>query len=469
VAGAYDAVNEIDFLAALSECGRRIDAEISCLDGFFCADGYVTVHDAMAVDWDVTKSLCPDEILGSESQSAAYASYASTAPPRASTQRVSIAAVQMQGVASIQEAPGQFLVAAKGFKQPDKTVYDFLSDRLYGLDANGVVVASLPALTQDRYNGKLVRDYGGAVYQVNLERGLVRIADNEPIVAPRSILIDREDRYGGPATVSIGFQQTEDGSWGRPLLDAAFDAQGRVYAVPVVVDPALGKPYVAAAKLKLTDTGQGTDYSIEQIFDDPPAPNDNYVLTQLREVEVDQAGNVYVLNCHRDNSSDILWVYGSDGQLARRCELQDIGISAPTGLCISSDASKLYLASCENRPDANSVKLYVLSSQDLSLSHTIEIRNMGHITDIAEDPVTGTICVVGFQMPAIPSESQIQDADTILRQTPFYKPRVATVRCGDDGPIEAARPTGDATINDMALPLSVTWAGETIGSHNEAH
>ena len=71
--------------------------------------------------------------------------------------------------------------------------------------------------------------------------------------------------------------------------------------------------------------------------------------------------------------------------------------------------------------------------------------------------------------PAIPSESQIQDADTILNREPFYKPCVATISPGDDGPIEAAYPSYAATTLDMALPLSIIWAGETIGSHNEAH
>jgi len=300
----------------------------------------------------------------------------------------------------------------------------------------------------------------------------VATVSKKPIVAPGSIPIDWEARCEGPATVYIGLQQTEDGSWSRPLLDAAFDAQGRVYVVPVVVKPAAGKSYVAAARLKLTDTGQGPGYSIEHLYDDPPDPGDNRDLTQLREVEVDRAGNVYVLNCCRDNSSDILWVYGNDGQLARPpCELQvlQIQITAPTGLCVSSDASRVYLASCENPPDANSVKLYVLPSQDLSRPHEIEIRDMGHITDIAEDPVTGTICVVGFIMLSIPSESDIQDAERILSQPPFYRPRVVTIRPGDDGPVDAAYPTDAAATIDMALPLSIIWTGETIGNHNEVH
>jgi hypothetical protein len=44
-----------------------------------------------------------------------------------------------------------------------------------------------------------------------------------------------------------------------------------------------------------------------------------------------------------------------------------------------------------------------------------------------------------------------------------------TIRPGDDGPVEAVRPTGDATTNDMALPLSVICTKGTIERRNEAH
>jgi len=82
------------------------------------------------------------------------------------------------------------------------------------------------------------------------------------------------------------------------------------------------------------------------------------------------------------------------------------------------------------------------------------------VTDITEDPATGTICVVGFQMPVIPPQSQIQDAD--------ITPRFATIRFGDAGPVEAVCPIDASTTNDMALPLCVICTDGTIQSHNEA-
>ncbi len=448
-------VNARDFLAILSECGQRTDAVITpgatgagCLEGFFCDDGYVTVHDAIARDWmEVNKrNLCPDDLLEDGLTSVAPASHASTPLPPAQGISLAGASSPLDGLR------GQFLVAAKRYlhRLGPYEVDDFLSDRLYGLDVKGNVVSGPLFLPQgqDRSNGKLVRDGSGALYQVNLTRGLVRLADNKPLVSPGNFWVDAL-----AARVYIGLQNTPGT---RPLLDAAFDAQGGfVYVVPVVVSPALGTPYVAAAKLQLDSPGPGPGYRLEQLFDDPPASGDNYVFTQLREMEVDGHGNVYVLNCHYRNSSDVLWVYLSNGQLLARRELQDLGISAPVGLCVSShDPSKLYLASAVNRPDANTVNLYVLSTKDLSRLPEIEIHNMGHITDIAEDSATGMVGVVGFQMPVIPSALAMQDV-AILNREPFYQPRFVAIPDNSSGPVEAVRPVGTVANSDMALPLSI--------------
>jgi len=175
---------------------------------------------------------------------------------------------------------------------------------------------------------------------------------------------------------------------------------------------------------------------------------------------VDDANNVYVLNCHYDNSDDTLWVYRPDGQWAARRELQDLGIRAPVGLCVSRhDPSRLYLASSENRPDADSVRLYVLATEDLSPRPrpTIEIYNMGHITDIAEDPISGDVCIVGFQITRIPPDSQFQGI-TLMSQPPFYEPRIAILHFDDPGPVEATYPIEAAITRGMALPLSVVCA-----------
>ncbi len=461
--GGDHAVEAIDFLVALSECGRRIDPAIGCLEGFFSTDGYATVDDAMAVDWGWLKSLCPQKLGPGDPPAAAYESHVSAVLASAGAglkPGLSMAAAETQDLASLQQIPGMFLVATKGYKAWNKSSYDFLSGRLYGLDVTGTAISGRIDVTQrqDRLNGKLARDRDGTLYQVNLELGLVRITDGEQIVTPGVLSTNSEPRWGLPADVYIGFQETDSDSWGRPLLDAAFDKE-YVYVVPVVVDPAseTPSPYLAAARLKPGDTSQSP-----RIFDVPLDVNDNIDPNQLREVEVDAMGRVYVLNRQYRNSSDFLWVYDSEGGLVAQQELAGIGITAPTGLCVSSQQnSTLYLASTENEPNADSATLYVLSlsSHELSLTKKIQIRNMGHVTDIAEDPGTGTVCVLGFVMPSIPSKSDLQNIAAMLKRDPFYQPRLATIRPSENGPVDAVCPAGASSADKWALPLSIVYAG----------
>jgi hypothetical protein len=351
---------------------------------------------------------------------------------------------------------GAFLVAAKQHQPNPGAAGEFLTDAVYGLDDHGFVLDdpfTLPAeQDQNHFNDKLVQDANGIVCQVSLQRGLVDLQGNEVLVGSGSCRVDEEPSYHERATVYLGIQGTPDPSWQRPLLDAAFH-KGFVYVTPVVVQPDSHGRYVAAARLLLG--GDSPGYSVEQIFYDPPDPNDNRDFTQLREVEVDPDGRVYVLNCHYLNRGDTLWVYDPNGQLACRRELEDLGITAPTGLCVSwHDPARLYVASAENSTDAASVKLYVLSARDLSPLPAIEIHNMGHITDIADDPATGTVCAVGFLIPRIPSVTELQAVDFLQRET-FYLPRCAVIPYDNSGPVEANCPTDASGGSDLALPLSV--------------
>ena len=84
---------------------------------------------------------------------------------------------------------------------------------------------------------------------------------------------------------------------------------------------------------------------------------------------------------------------------------------------------------------------------------------MGHITDITEDPSTGTIYVAGFRMPVIPSESEIQNV-AILQRVPFYEPCFATIPYDSPGPVEAICLTDVSPDSDIALPFSIIWCGD---------
>jgi hypothetical protein len=228
-----------------------------------------------------------------------------------------------------------------------------------------------------------------------------------------------------------------------------------------VVVPDIADPYVASAKLELTPTGT-PPYTIIQIYDDPPLPTNNQDRTNLREIEVDSEGNVYVINCGHTNSSDILWVYRTNGGTDKR-ELQNLGIYAPIGLhCSSYDTSRLYVASAVGEPTAMSSNVYTLSATDLTLLQSIRVDDLGHITDITEDPDSGNLWVIGYTMP-----QYLTYLPGNLSQMPqFYDPYLAEVPYELDIPYDSN--SVDATcvseINDpngfdLALPLSIVWSG----------
>lgn len=184
----------------------------------------------------------------------------------------------------------------------------------------------------------------------------------------------------------------------RACLEGAFNRDGYLYVVPVVVQPVREQAYLAAAKLELTDN---LNYHLVILYDDPPLPGDNQERNSLREIEVDNRGSVYMTNAHHLNESDILWLFDShSGVMKNRLDLVDQGntvISDSIGLCTPQYGSRAYLASGENQPDAGSSVVYGLSADTLEFQQTIRINGMGHITSITEDPVT-----VHSGWPALP-------------------------------------------------------------------
>ena len=454
VTGDYG-VTPRDYLTVLGESGglsggtTESGASLYCLDFGFSSDGFLDATDLMGWDWeewlvsegsigDLCFDLCLTPCGGGETSGSAASMFetTSTAGPEYS-----------EGTGFT----GSLLIAGKRF---DAVYQDFLSDRLYEFDESNNLVGGPYAMPTARLNGKLVRDHNDLLYQINVEDGLVRFSDLSSVI-PRGqgYSVSSEPRYGLPATVYVGFQDHLENTWGRPVLDAAFDSQGNVYVTPVVVDTGVGNPYLAAAKLAFAPT-ETPPYNVVQIYDDPPLPASSQARDNLCEIEVDDSGNVYVINSGYTNNSDVLWVYNSDGDV-NKCELQNLGIFGPVGLCCSSyDNSRLYIASSMSEPDADSVSLYVLSTADLTLVQSITINNLGHITDVAEDPLTGTLWVTGFTMP----EYMTYLPANLSAMPQFYLPYLAAVSYGSSGPVQA---TNLSSAADLGLPLSVVWVGAT--------
>jgi hypothetical protein len=435
--------------SGLSGLGLSLD----CLEDFgFSEDGFLDATDLMGWDWG--EWLASEGSVGDLCFDMCLIPCDGNIPPPPVSEGASIM-FETPSTAGLEAGEatgfaGSLLIGGKRF---DAVNGDFLSDRLYDFDENYNLVGGTYALPIDRMNVKLVRDHNDLLYQVNVEKGLVRFSDLSSVI-PRGqgYSIGSEPRYEKPAAVYVGFQDQGEDTWGRPILDAAFDSQGNVYVTPVVVVPDVYDAYIASAKLMLAP-GQSPPYDVVKIYDDPPLPAGNQDCNNLHEIEVDNSGNVYVINSGYKNNSDILWAYDGNG-VVNKCELQSLGIYGPTGLfCSAYDNSRLYLASSKtDKPDAASASLYALSTVDLSLVQTITINSMGHITDITEDPNTGTLWVAGFTMPEYMSY-----LPAALSQMPqFYHPYLAAVPYGSSGPVPAAHLSSAA---DLALPLSIVWVG----------
>ena len=454
VTGDYG-VTPRDYLTVLGESGglstgtTESGASLHCLDFGFSPDGFLDATDLMGWDWeewlvsegsigDLCFDLCLTPCGGGETSGSAASMFEATSTPEAQT-------------AGATGFTGSLLIAGKRF---DAYYQDFLSDRLYEFDESYNLVGGPYAMPNARLNGKLVRDHNDLLYQINVEEGLVRFSGLSSVI-PRGqgYSVSSEPRYGLPATVYVGFQDNLENTWGRPVLDAAFDSQGNVYVTPVVVDTGTGNPYLAAAKLALAPT-ETPPYNVVKIYDDPPLPTDTQKRENLCEIELDDSGNVYVINSGYSNNSDVLWVYDSEGGI-NKCELQNLGIYGPVGLCCSGyDNSRLYIASSFGEPDAGSVSLYVLSTADLTLVQSITINNLGHVTDVTEDPLTGTLWVTGFTMP----QYMTYLPANLSAMPQFYLPYLAAVSYGSSGPVQAANLS---SASDLGLPLSIAWVGAT--------
>ncbi|MHC4741585.1 MAG: hypothetical protein ACYS8Z_06730 [Planctomycetota bacterium] len=183
---------------------------------------------------------------------------------------------------------------------------------------------------------------------------------------------------------------------------------------------------------------------------------DNQYLDNLREIEIDDSGNLYVTNTDSLNESDKLWIYDTEtGVVKNRLCLgradSDTYIPAPTAMHLSS-RSMLYMASALQQSDADSVSINALSASRLAYIRKITINNMGHVTAITEDVSTGAIWVAGFTMTDIPEYINPLGE-------PFYEPYIAEIPLGSPGPIEA-EPLSEPE-SDLALPLSIISIAST--------
>jgi hypothetical protein len=325
-----------------------------------------------------------------------------------------------------------------------------LKDSLCVFDSAGRAGGSSAS---SRGNIRLAQGPDGGIYLLNSETGLVRLDGTGEVVVPSGKLdIAGEPRYNSSATVYVGIQNGGSDSFGRPVLDVALDEE-YVYVVPVVVSPEGGEAYTAAAKLALS--AGSPPYELVELYDVAPLPNDNQYRDNLREIELDGAGNVYVLNVHSLNESDILWKYGTDGTVERL----DLGrpdsgsyVPAPIAMCVSQTTGMLYLASAAgNLAEPDSTVIYCFFTQGgLAPAGSVTINGLQNVTGITEDPATGTLWIAGFNMYDIPQ-------DPNPAEPAFCYPCLASISAAGDS-VEVI-PLFDPASHDLALPMSILWTG----------
>jgi len=433
-------VTDADYLKVVRDVGKS-EADTPCRDGAFSRDGYVDAYDTASWDWtlnlDARKNVCMLVPLGGGTGFTAVGGFGSFGGPRALINPSDFNDLLIAGKREIPNDPSK------------------LKDRLYvfdNSDSNAVYLRWLGLNPpSDRCNIRVVRGEGNDLYRINSQEGISRLDGNNACIVPKGhTTYTGEPRYGRPATVYVGVQGTDSNPSGRPIFDAAFDANF-VYVVPVVVVPDGNASYAAAARLKLNQDPDHP-YDVNKLYDGPLLSNDNQrkYRNALRDIELDGAGNVYVTNSHVKNECDILWKFEPNGTVVRRLNLGNPNeanyVPAPIGMCVSSTTKVLYLASSSlyTKVDPNSTVIYGFSTEDFNLVRTITVSKMQHITSITEDPTTKSLWVAGFDMNS-----------TALPSKPFYDPYIANVPQGVNN--VSAKRIVDA--NDLSMPLSIVWTG----------
>lgn len=439
-------VDTLDFEMVLCVMGGAVPVSGDgnrCFDGIFSRDGYIDIWDMISWDWlfqcDGCSNLCIKmtdiPLINVDATDQRF--------------RVNSEAVRIQsslpGPTEPENIPKGLTILDKLFYSTPESVFTHFGDHLHIKRDNGAWDTYRPKHLSDQLHFKLIQSDTGEINVIDFNG--VKDLWNTEVISPASHANIIEPRYGSDATVTLGIHDTSGNLWGRPILDAVIQ-ENAMYVVPVVVHPKDREPYMAAARLSAHE-------DIEQIYDDfssdftqsPALDNPN--LTGLREIEVDEQGNVYVLNVHRLNSSTILWKYGPMGNVLCYQELDTLGIADPIGLCVVQGLDDaIYVASARSDPNnPQTARLYCLSQEDLQVQRTIQINGMQQVTAMTEQGQTGIVWVVGTTLSTLPERLD-------LYNPPTYSSWIAEVKPQDK------QVNAQSLIHqngEIILPMSIIW------------
>lgn len=467
--------------------GRPADAnycKTSQLDGRFSKDGRVTVEDA----------ICTQVGLGLSCGSGLLTLGMTDSPD------LTLSASPDPCGAGILK--GDLIVAGKRARHitrsPENSsdTWNLLTDALYGFTMENSADPNDPVCTLcdgPRTLGwpkpctRLIRDAGGALYQINLEAGLIRVTDAKPVIPRRRV---SAARYGG-ADVYVGTLLSD--VFGSPIQDVAFNSAGSVYVVPVLVVPpgVPGSRYYGVAKLTLAPnpTDQDPPYMVDWIARlADPGPNSSCTRYEV-EVATQQDGNdhVFVFDAGDSylirNPRVLFWQLDPSGSSASPASWTLDDPNTPTTFYLSPPPDEtLYLgmtvSSIPDWPYSSYVLQAPLAVFDPA-SKTKPTKTVRlpfcTVTSITEDPTTATLWLAGFALGksreesvnAAPTAADIRSRAE-LSFSPLYRACVTRVPryYPAPGPPPAwtclsdygADQEGDA-IDVLSLPLSIIWTG----------
>lgn len=457
-------VTGIDYLYLLSEFGHAVNDFNTCADQLG-SDNYVDLTDLLA--WS---SQFHSDVLnlceGSGSPSGGVTDPVGVLPA---------------GAPVISGKPGA--PTLRGAMTQD--------DTLFALDAQtkGVIAAAPapgrnPATGVRSGHGRLITNADGALHQVHGSMGLIRVEDGAVVLGPRTYAPNCPTSN---SVVRLGLT----GNVAFPIMDVAFDPidPDIVYVAPVQVDPpqvcsppalaSPGCPYRAAAKVRLSSTSCG---SITVLGGDPHATSSvrspctancadvvfNPDTSRVREIEVDQHANVFVLSAQEVNDNDYVIIYQAGyPDTGSAFEIPISGqVQAPAAMHVGGD--KLYLSTSLDGPDATNTKVWRYAidrdgsdkATGISLETTIDVTGMRFITGMSTNPADGALWAVGFASttctladcqadPNCPGGCVYSVSDSI-----FAVPMLAMISDPEASPSVEVQPL---TGYDLSLPIGLVF------------
>jgi len=431
-----------DVLYMLAEIGQAVNGNIRCLDHPISNDIYGDQYDIVLVDGfqgrDAAGSSCNFDVT----------------PPATSPQVPNLPA-------------GTLVIAGKldsaGTADDVLVPYELIS----GTSSPTQPAASKPADAGLRGNHRLINGPDGELYQLNVLDGLIRLSDTQVVLGPEELDFMMPDGTAVTVWVHPGadtFGQFE----GTVAYDAAFDPNdtNAVFIGPVLVEMGgLTCRYRSVARVDISMTPPLIThlYGTSPEFETSHFPIfgfscDEFVYepdrSRIREIEVDNVGNLYVLavNSLSNNQWLRIWHAASGIELSTvNLDTLSPAVEAPAPMLVTADGNQIYFGTSLTTPAATSTSVWRFdlapaAPSPLTAGATHQIDDMRFVTCLVE--ATSSVVAVGYSRDDLPEETSF-DNDSAF----FTSPRIVSLPA-NPGTVAAQL----LNANGLALPLGAAFA-----------